>query len=226
MSLSLIPTCNLGRVLPNGKKYAEFINNALVVSAFHVRDVITRHASGPQEDSDTETDDEYEDDESDAAPASTSTSPSRRPSALTLARERWQLPPSPSCVPPLSPSSTPSTRKERKTTSRRQACRVKHEVIRAPNPGCPPKVIAQQRTEQSTPIPVDFQITSHPGVTSTGWMERREQESDFEPEACEYSFEEAQQIPGQQVVDWHGFILLYRIVFAIQIDLITENLAL
>jgi hypothetical protein len=59
VSLSLIPTRHLGRVLPNGKKYAEFINIALVVSAFHVRDVITRHASGPQEDSDTETDDEY-----------------------------------------------------------------------------------------------------------------------------------------------------------------------
>jgi hypothetical protein len=61
---------------------------------------------------------------------------------------------------------------------------------------------------------------------STGWMGQPEQESDFEPEARKYSFEEAQQIPGQQVVDWHGFVLLYCIVFAIQIDLITENPAL
>jgi hypothetical protein len=38
-------------------------------------------------------------------------------------------------------------------------------------------------------------------------MGRREQECDFEPEARDYSFEEAREIPGMQVVDWHGFVL-------------------
>jgi hypothetical protein len=44
----------------------------------------------------------------------------------------------------------------------------------------------------------------HPGVTSTGWMGLRDPEADLELEACEYTAEEAEQIPGMRVVDWQG----------------------
>ncbi|KAJ7304912.1 hypothetical protein DFH08DRAFT_976504 [Mycena albidolilacea] len=182
-----------GRALRNGKKYAEFINEAIIVGTFAVRDMITRHASGPQDDSDAESDEEDEgEDDSDAlpptsvqpctdavppSPARPRTGP-RSPPLLSLLRQRWQ--PSPSL--PLPQPVPVLTRKEKKKTTHRKARALKRETIHA-IPGCHPKAIALKRTQQSTPIPVGCHFPSHPGVTSTGWMGTREREGEFEPEA-------------------------------------------
>jgi hypothetical protein len=61
-SYTLADPISLGRALRNGKKYAEFINEAITVSAFAIRDMITCHASGPQDESDAHSDGEDNDD--------------------------------------------------------------------------------------------------------------------------------------------------------------------
>jgi hypothetical protein len=82
------------------------------------------------------------------------------------------------------------TRKEKKKTANRKARAIKWEMIHFIS-GCHPEAIALKRAQQSTPISVDYHLLSHPGVASTGWMGTRERETEFEPEARAYSFEEA-----------------------------------
>lgn len=125
----------VGRALRNGKKYAEFINDAIVVGAFAVHDMITRYASGPQDESDADSDGE-DDDDFDAvatsparSPTSSQPTPPAQPATgsrslplLTLLRQRWQL----SSSSPL-PQSAPAilTCKEKKKTRNCTACATK-----------------------------------------------------------------------------------------------------
>jgi hypothetical protein len=60
---------------------------------------------------------------------------------------------------------------------------------------------------------VDFHFASHPGVTSTGWMGLRDPNPDLELEMREYTYEEAQKIPGMRVVDWHGCVHVFKLEF-------------
>jgi hypothetical protein len=204
---------SVGRALRNGKKYAEFINNAIVVGVFAVHDMITRHASGPQDESDADSNGEDDDDFDTVAtsparsPTSSQPTPPAQPATgsqslplLTLLRQRWQLS-SPSPLPQSAPAIL--THKEKKKTRNRTAHAIKRDTIHSV-PGCYPEAIALKRAQQSTPIPVDFHFPSHPGVSSTGWMGTHEREAEFEPEARAYSSEEAQRIPGMRVVDNDG----------------------
>ncbi|KAJ7791308.1 hypothetical protein B0H14DRAFT_3500652 [Mycena olivaceomarginata] len=212
-----------GRSLRNGKRYAEFVQGALVVPGFRLRDMMDRHATGPQEESDGESDSELsdltdleEEPEEDAQPEHPSVTspvgspatrtpaspshrhnPSRRESAiLSAARQRWE-PPTPTPVPrPASPSPTSCTLRVCAVPQRRRVPQGQ-----SGKEACTISAYAQR---ESSPVPVDFHFASHLGVTSTGWMGLRDPNPDLELEMREYTYEEAQKIPGMRVVDWHG----------------------
>lgn len=142
----------------------------------------------------------------------------RRESAiLSAARARWEKAPQPTSPaahppPPADPhaavlSPAQQARKQKQKERSRAARKAKREVLRD-IPGMPkaPKAIALIRLRQSSPVPVDFAFSTHPGVASTGWVGLREPETDFEPESREYTFEEAQHIPGMRFVDWNGCV--------------------
>jgi hypothetical protein len=76
----------LGRVLRNGKKYAEFMDDEpIVLDNFRVCDMMSRRAAGPQGDSDSES--EVEDDTDDDSDSGSS-----------------QVPPPPRCPPTVAPT--------------------------------------------------------------------------------------------------------------------------
>ncbi|KAJ7705662.1 hypothetical protein B0H14DRAFT_3526326 [Mycena olivaceomarginata] len=119
-------------------------------------------------------------------------------------RPRHLFPP-PRSLFPLLPR-PPPTKSPRKKAKKKGLCRasrqLKREVMRETLLN--PKAIAQLRTSQSTPIRVNFKMVSHPAVTLTRWMGLREPAAKFKPEAREYSFDKARQIPGMVVLDCQG----------------------
>jgi hypothetical protein len=164
--------------------------------------------TGPQDESDCDDADLEENSDWDAdGPASTHVWKER--GVLAMARARWQPPETrlPTGPLPVSTAATSSSdkfdaRKNKKKGLCRAARQLKREVMRETLSN--PKAIAQLRTRQSTPIRVNFKMVSHPAVTSTGWMGLREPAAEFKPEAREYSFDEARQIPGMVVLDCQG----------------------
>ncbi|KAJ7894659.1 hypothetical protein B0H14DRAFT_3646397 [Mycena olivaceomarginata] len=136
---------------------------------------------------------------------------------LRAARARWEQPPPPNPTPPPVPSTSTRSSPQAPATSEdarkmkkerlaaRAGCKIKRELLREV-PGKPraPKAVALVWRCQSSPVPVDFSFVAHPGVASTSWMGLRNPEADFEPEAREYSFEEAREIPGMRVLEWQG----------------------
>ncbi|KAJ7732503.1 hypothetical protein B0H14DRAFT_2580427 [Mycena olivaceomarginata] len=90
---------------------------------------------------------------------------------------------------------TGQTRKEKKTVAQRTARQVKRELR--------PQKPSPSSMRQSSPIPFDFKLSIHPAVASTGWMGCAPP-TDFEPEAREYTLEEATEVPGMRVLEWQG----------------------
>ncbi|KAJ7754409.1 hypothetical protein B0H14DRAFT_3512554 [Mycena olivaceomarginata] len=191
------------------QEYTEFIDEPIFLHNFRLCDVISRHAAGPQADSDGES--EAEDDDADVndssddnsdiggpqnppsprrSPTTTPTQSckSRTPPIIRVARERWEArSPSPapaptSAAPPVDPA------KAKKKKLHRASRRLKRETLREV-PGQPraPKAITLRHAENSSPILVNTTFRSHPG-----------------PEAREYSLEEVNKIPGMRVIDWQG----------------------
>ncbi|KAK7013924.1 hypothetical protein R3P38DRAFT_3206494 [Favolaschia claudopus] len=202
------------RSLRNGKIYADFIqgHEAIVIPGFRLSDMINRHATGPQEENDGASDNE--DDGSDSEPREMEAThlPSavrqppikktpRKTPLVQAARQRWEAKIENS-APPM-PSAPSLSKKDRKRARLRGNRAVKREVL-GEVPGTPkaPKAVALKRMRESSPVPVSFSFSSHPGVASTGWMGVREPEADFEPEQRVYSFEEARALPGMQVYEW------------------------
>ncbi|KAJ7721934.1 hypothetical protein B0H14DRAFT_3520486 [Mycena olivaceomarginata] len=162
--------------------------------------------------------DDDDDDDDERIPASSVRPPSaaeeprrRRDSPIVqAARQRWEisaapLAPSSSTQTPVPQNPTGQTRKEKKTVAQRTARQVKREVIRdIPGQLKAPKAVALVRMRQSSPIPFDFKLSIHPAVASTGWMGLRTPPTDFEPEAREYTLEEATEVPGMRVLEWQG----------------------
>ncbi|KAJ7336160.1 hypothetical protein DFH08DRAFT_965061 [Mycena albidolilacea] len=191
----------------------------IVLDNFRVCDMMSRCAAGPQGDSDSESEAEDDtDDDSDSGssqvpppprcpPTVAPTRPreSRTLPIIRVARERWEARlTSPAPTPTSAPPPVDPAKEKKKKLHRASRC-LKREVLREV-PGQPrgPKAITLRRTEESFPILVDAAFRSHPGVASTGWMGLRQPETDFEPEAREYSLEEVNKIPGMRVIDWQG----------------------
>lgn len=202
------------------------LDDALVVPSFRVSDFVTRHAQGPQEsdsDNDDESDeDDDEEDENDVYSDHGTTAPvppprPRESAILAAARRRWAVPPGftpkPTCSAPTNPT-TPeearlSAKKLKKKKLHRKSRSVKREELRQ-RPGLPlaPKAVSLMRRRQTSPFSADFCMQSHPlPVASSGWMGLRDPPPlDLEPEYREYTFEEAQALPGMTVLDWHGCV--------------------
>jgi hypothetical protein len=170
--------------------------------------------TGPQDESESDCDDpdlEVNSDWDADGPASTRVWKER--GVLAMARARWQPPETrlPNGLLPVSTAATSTAaassdrfnmRKAKKKRLCRAARQLKRKVMRETLLN--PKAIAQLRTRQSTPIRVNFKMVSHPAVTSTRWMGLHEPAAEFKPEAREYSFGEARQIPGMVVLDCQG----------------------
>ncbi|KAJ7864999.1 hypothetical protein B0H14DRAFT_3443209 [Mycena olivaceomarginata] len=180
--------------------------------------MIARHDAGPQEESDVKSDLTDLSDNDDDLPSAANTSPP----SLSVANLLFSAPrghdgrrhhsehPAAHPPPPADPhaavlSPAQQARKQKQKERSCAARKAKREVLRD-IPGMPkaPKAIALVRLRQSSPVPVDFAFSTHPGVASTGWVGLREPETNFEPESREYTFEEAQHIPGMRFVDWNG----------------------
>jgi hypothetical protein len=199
---------NVARTLRNGKIYAEFVEDAFVLDHFRLRDVMIARHTGPQDESDCDDADLEENSDWDAdGPASTRVWKER--GVLAIARARWQprempLPTAP--LPVSTAAASSSDRFDARKAKKKGLCRASRQLKREVT--CKnlsnPKAIAQLRTSQSTPVRVNFKMVSHPAVTSTGWMGLREPAAEFKPEAREYSFDEARQIPGMVVLDCQG----------------------
>ncbi|KAJ7822556.1 hypothetical protein B0H14DRAFT_3470686 [Mycena olivaceomarginata] len=202
-------------------------DGSVVVSNFRLSNLFARHEVGPQEKTHddlgdlsdlTDLDDDDDDDDDERIPASSVRPPSaaeeprrRRDSPVVqAARQRWEisaapLAPSSSTQTPVSQNPTGQTRKEKKTVAQRTARQVKREVMRdIPGQLRAPKAIALVCMRQSSPIPFDFKLSIHLAVASTGWMGLRAPPTDFEPEAQEYTLEEATEVPGMRVLEWQG----------------------
>ncbi|KAK7050376.1 hypothetical protein R3P38DRAFT_2763612 [Favolaschia claudopus] len=185
--------------------------------------MVRRHASGPQEEDDgaSDNDDDFENSEitdvdppfpdfnltssPSAVPQPRSTKPPRRTPLVQAARQRWDVKLDDSESPQPSAQKVQSlSKKERKQARLRGNRSVKRaalgEVLGAPKA---PKVVALKRMRDSSPVPVSFSFSSHPGVASTGWMGVREPPVDFEPEQRVYSFDEARSLPGMRVYEWN-----------------------
>ncbi|KAJ7302476.1 hypothetical protein DFH08DRAFT_977892 [Mycena albidolilacea] len=212
------------------------MEDAFVVDHFRVSDLVTRHATGPQDESDhTDAESECDLSESDdddyidepllppkpaPPPASSHPTPSKPRHSdprqtgcshriLQVTREQWE-PKTLEDKPNVPQSTAPApgarlTRKEQKAARHRAARAAKQEVL-CETAGCSkaPKAVSLARASQSSPTHVEFRVDSHQGVASSGWMGLLHPETDLEPEACEYSFEEAQAISGMRVLDWQG----------------------
>ncbi|KAJ7838648.1 hypothetical protein B0H14DRAFT_2789028 [Mycena olivaceomarginata] len=185
-----------GRTLRNGKIYTEFVEDAFVLDHFRLRDVMIARQTGPQDESDCDDADLKENSNWDAdGPALTRVWKER--GVLAMARTRWQPPETrlPTGPLPVSTAATSSSNRfDVRKAKKKGLCHAARQL----------KPIAQLRTCQSTPIRVNFKMVSHPAVTSTGWMGLREPAAEFKPEAREYSFDEARQIPGMVVLDCQG----------------------
>jgi hypothetical protein len=190
------------------------LEEAIVLPHFRISDVVTRHASGPQDESDDEDEPDDMDDESPLAPNPNESE------LLAAARRRWELAaPSDSPLPATASSSSspnviiadPAETSQRaqnakKTKLHRKSRKAKREALReVPGKLKGPKAIVLQRVRQTSPIPVDFRMQSPSvPVTSSGWMGLRDPPPQpFEPENHAYTLEEAQVIPGMRVLDWH-----------------------
>ncbi|KAJ7823927.1 hypothetical protein B0H13DRAFT_2305803 [Mycena leptocephala] len=191
------------------------LDDALVVPNFRLRDFVTRHAQGPQDESDDENEDENED---------TTDGDSSESAIIAAARRRWTPPPPPPPPPPPAPtmpsasSTTPLTsteqvearrlhKKEKKSRLHRKSRNVKRETLREAAGGSKtPKAVVLKHIRQTSPIPLEFRINSDSmPVASSGWMGLRDPEPQgFIPEDREYSFEEARAIPGMHVLDTNG----------------------
>ncbi|KAJ7702866.1 hypothetical protein B0H14DRAFT_2648002 [Mycena olivaceomarginata] len=185
------------RALRNGKKYTKFMEDVFVVDHFRVSDLVTHHATGPQDESD-HSDVESERDLSELDDDDYKDEPLLPPKPCLpwsphtpLHRNRaTQIPPAPGAH---------LTRKEQKAACHCAARAAKREVLcKTAGYSKTPKAISLARTSQSSPTHVEFRVDSHRGVASSEWMGLLHPETDLEPEAREYSFEEAQAIPGMR----------------------------
>ncbi|KAK7061180.1 hypothetical protein R3P38DRAFT_3166156 [Favolaschia claudopus] len=175
--------------------------------------MVRRHASGPQEEDDGASDNEdHEIDDADLSfphihliPTSSATPPPPAPkisgtALLRAARQRWEVKKS-DPTPPSLPANL--SKKEKKRQRLRGNRSVKREVLGEVSGASKiPKAVALKRMHESSPVPVPFSFSLHPGVASTGWMGVREPNVDFEPEQRAYSFEEARELPGMRVYEW------------------------
>jgi hypothetical protein len=205
-------------------------DGSVVVSDFRLSNLFARHEVGPQEETHDDLGDlsdltDLDDDEripaSSVRPPSAAEEPRRRRDSpvVQAARQRWEisaapLAPSSSTQTPVSQNPTGQTRKEKKTVAQRTARQVKREVMRdIPGQLRAPKAVALVRMRQSSPIPFDFKLSIHPAVASTGWMGLRAPPTDFEPEAWEYTLEEATEVPGMRVLEWQGYVVIRKTAF-------------
>ncbi|KAF8218352.1 hypothetical protein K438DRAFT_1953167 [Mycena galopus ATCC 62051] len=123
------------------------------------------------------------------------------PPIIVTACEQWESCPDAPSAGALAVTPTPKpTCKQRKKEKHCESRRVKREAMRKV-PGHP-KAIALCHACQSSPIRLDFNLSAHHGAASTGWMGLCELEAVFVPESCNYSLEEAQEIPGMKEVNW------------------------
>ncbi|KAF8134658.1 hypothetical protein K438DRAFT_1997694 [Mycena galopus ATCC 62051] len=205
------------RVLRNGKNYTEFVDDAFIVRGFHHDADSDGGAPG---DSDLE-------DEVDLAPAPSRSStpassaptvtppsipppranPARRKcEIIRLARQSWETTNLAPPAPPASLVDKEAARKHKKKQQHHQARKVKREALRVlPGGTRAPKAVTEKHARQSSPISIDFHFSTHPAIASTGWMGLRDAPTlEFEPEAWEYSLEEALEIPGMILLDWQG----------------------
>lgn len=193
------------------------LEEAIVLPHFRISDVVTHHASGPQDESD---DEDEPDDIDDEPPLALNPNESE---LLAAARRRWEPaapsdPPSISVPVMASSSSSPNAdpaethrraQNAKKTKLHRKSRKAKREALReVPGKLKGPKAIVLQRVRQTSPMPVDFRIQSPSvPVTSSGWMGlRNPPPQPFEPEDRAYTLEEAQAIPGIRVLDWQGCV--------------------
>lgn len=191
------------------------LEDTLVVPNFRISDMVTRHASGPQDESDDEDDED------------TLESVADESEIIAAARRRWEQPTSASTSAPILPPEPSSSKilavdpaearrlaqNAKKKNLHRKSRKAKREAMREkPGVAKAPKAIVLARVRATSPIAVDFRIQSPSvPVASSGWMGLRDPEPQplaFEPESREYSLEEAKAIPGMTVMDWQGCVSL------------------
>ncbi|KAF8195980.1 hypothetical protein K438DRAFT_1968446 [Mycena galopus ATCC 62051] len=181
------------RVLRNGKNYAKFVEDALIVRHFRVSDMILRHASGPQHEADFHEGAPHDvEGDVDVTPP-----PSRSPTSVVSAPP--SIPP-PQPKPPRAPTCSPAPPldretawKQKKAKQHRQARKVKREAMRElPGGSRAPKAVAEK--------------LFYSPCRYIYWLDgsARRAPLDFEPEAREYALEEALEIPGMTLLDWQG----------------------